>query len=367
MNFNFYKGYYRTLFSFFVKTRILLHFLPSTFDNARKKNIRKMILFQTPTHGNRGDHAIAIAEKKFIEVNYPDYYFWEIPYDDIIREIKEIKNTINKDDIILIQGGGNIGEMYYWEEFMRRFIIATFKDTPVISFPQTVSFSPSRIGKRELKKSQMIYSKNKNLLLVARETKTYELMKSYFPKTDVILTPDIVLSLNERKETVRSGLLACFRNDGEQSISNVFKSEIINTIKQRYGQVQVTDTVVDYEINEMSREKELKKIWDIFRASEIVLTDRLHGMIFCAITSTPCIVFSNFNHKIEYSYKNWLSELNYIKFLDKDASESDVIQAIEQLKHLPQKSVLDLSTKFEPLLNYIDNIRNTISEQEQIL
>ena len=42
-----------------------------------------------------------------------------------------------------------------------------------------------------------------------------------------------------------------------------------------------------------------KNVLDTFMSEigkrKVVVTDRLHGMIFCAITGTPCVVFSNYN------------------------------------------------------------------------
>ncbi|MFB8735822.1 polysaccharide pyruvyl transferase family protein [Bacillus sp. SL00103] len=32
--------------------------------------------------------------------------------------------------------------------------------------------------------------------------------------------------------------------------------------------------------------------------AQVVVTDRLHGMIFCAITKTPCVVLRSFDHKV---------------------------------------------------------------------
>ena len=57
-----------------------------------------------------------------------------------------------------------------------------------------------------------------------------------------------------------------------------------------------------------------------FASAELVVTDRLHGMIFATITGTPCLVFSNNNHKVSESYK-WIHSLPYIKFI-KTAEEA---------------------------------------------
>ena len=52
-----------------------------------------------------------------------------------------------------------------------------------------------------------------------------------------------------------------------------------------------------------------------FADSELVITDRLHGMVFAALTGTPCIVFSNYNHKVKGTY-DWISYLPYIKYVE---------------------------------------------------
>ena len=53
--------------------------------------------------------------------------------------------------------------------------------------------------------------------------------------------------------------------------------------------------------------------FDEFQTAKFVITDRLHGMIFAAITQTPCIVFGSLTHKTIESY-SWLQNLEYIQF-----------------------------------------------------
>lgn len=63
------------------------------------------------------------------------------------------------------------------------------------------------------------------------------------------------------------------------------------------------------------RNDELDKIWTAFKKAELVITDRLHGMIFCYITKTPCLVFQNNNHKVKGSYQ-WIKEKSNIKLIE---------------------------------------------------
>ncbi|MCL1631167.1 polysaccharide pyruvyl transferase family protein [Sporolactobacillus sp. CPB3-1] len=318
-----------------------------------------MIVFQTPTHGNLGDQAIAYAQKEYIKMHFRNYKYIEIPYRDVLKSIRSIKNILGSEDVIFIHGGGNMGDLYFWEESMRRYIIKKLKNHFIISFPQTFSYSSSIIGKIELRKSCNIYSKCKNLLLVARETESYRLMKQHFVGAKIVITPDIVLSLNKKKEDrKRSGLLLCFRNDEEQFIDDDFKKNLIKFIKSKYKKIQVSDTVINKEVNSQNRSRELNILWEKFRNSEVVLTDRLHGMIFSVITCTPCIVFNNYNHKIKSTYQDWLKDIPFIRFVDlneyENTNTNEVFNLIAELKHIKQNEcTINFNKEFETLTQYI--------------
>lgn len=63
-----------------------------------------------------------------------------------------------------------------------------------------------------------------------------------------------------------------------------------------------------------------------------MITDRLHGMIFAAITSTPCIALRNSNHKIEYSYE-WFKDCGYIKFAKNVLEIQNYIEELKNMSH----------------------------------
>ena len=53
-----------------------------------------------------------------------------------------------------------------------------------------------------------------------------------------------------------------------------------------------------------------KKLMEFSRA-ELVITDRLHAMLFAAITGTPCVAFDNSSKKVSGVYE-WIRHLDYI-------------------------------------------------------
>jgi len=303
-----------------------------------------IILIGTPNHGNLGDQAIVYAENKILEDNFKDHTIIEINTDDIMNHLKSLKKNVKQGDVFALHGGGNLGDEYYWEEEARRKIISEFKDNKIILFPQSIYFKDTENGKIEFEKTKMIYNEHKNLTMVAREETSYKIMKQAFPHNNVILTPDIVMYLDKTHPIYeRNGALLSIRKDREGILTLKQKDQIKIMVENSFDNIIITDTVaefindrnevLEYMINVNQREKELNKKWDQFKKVQVVITDRLHGMVFCAITSTPCIVIANYNHKVKDTYE-WLKELNYIKFVN---NIDEIPGLIEELKNIKIK------------------------------
>lgn len=310
------------------------------------KNKKKIIHILTPLHGNMGDQAIVYATNLYLKEKFNDYEIIEIYRRDIYKYIKPIKKIVNSDDLIVLIGGGNIGNLWIDEERDRRFIIKNFTHNKIISMPQTISFTSDLYGKEELSITKEIYNKNKNLILVSREKKSYKLMKEAFIDKNIMLNPDIVLYLNNRIDTdkfERKYIMTCLRNDKEGVLGND-KNYLITELNKKYGQVINYDTVITRRVMKEDREEELNEMFNKFLKAKVVITDRLHGMVFCAITKTPCIVTKSLDHKVTGTYE-WIKELNYIKLVDK--LEFNKVEAlIDELTNLNELNHIDFEKKY---------------------
>jgi len=304
-----------------------------------------IFLIGTPNHGNLGDQAIVYAEMKFLEDHFKEQKIIEITTSDLINHIKSLKKNVKKNDVFALHGGGNLGDEYFWEEEGRRQIISQFKDNKIIVFPQSIYFKDTQNGKKEFEITKFIYGGHPDLTMVARELTSYNIMKEAFAKNNVIMTPDIVMYLNKSfPRYEREGVLLSLRKDREGVLSIGQKDDINNMASSNFDKVIITDTlaecrgsedeVLEYMINVNQREKELNRKWDQFKKVEVVITDRLHGMVFCAITSTPCIVIANYNHKVKDTYE-WLKDLNYIKFV---SDINEIPGLIKELKTVQIKT-----------------------------
>ena len=93
-----------------------------------------------------------------------------------------------------------------------------------------------------------------------------------------------------------------------------------------------------------------------FADAEFVITDRLHGMVFAAITETPCIVFSNYNQKVKGTYE-WISCLPYIKYARDVRDSLSVLQELFTMNccHFDNKPLI---RKYDDLIKEIQKYVN---------
>lgn len=293
----------------------LYEYFRFSFRILIKRGKQCSYILETPIHANIGDSAIAYAQKVYLN-NIGINNLIEINQRDCAKFKKVLKLLVRKRDLIFLHGGGNMGIEWFHEELARRYWITTYPHSKIISFPQTIYYGDSDKGLKELNNSINIYNKHKHLVLTARENTSYDIMREIYKNCLIIKTPDIVMSLKniinvEPKN--RSGILYCFRNDAEKNINEDFIANITNFISNKGEQISYTDMIYHSMILN-NREDIIFEKLNEFSKYKIVITDRLHAMVFCYLTKTPCIVFGNYNYKVSGNYE-WIKECNYIHFL----------------------------------------------------
>lgn len=314
---------------------------------------KKCIVCLAADYGNLGDVAITYAQTKFLSQKFPDYEIVDFPISKTLTHLRSLKNVCTNEDIITLTGGGYMGDMYFRAELLRQLIFKVFRKNRIISFPQTADFSNTPLGQQILSQAERVYSKCQHMELWAREENSYYFMKDHFPKNNVRLTPDIVMALNEFKNCEnRSGVTFCLRNDKEKnSTTDATINKISKILKSHGDTIEIYDTHIgDVRLDIPQRMTELNKIWEQFKKSRLVITDRLHGMIFAYITGTPAIVLQNNNFKVRESYK-WISDCGYIHLLN----DSDDITKILTDKY--NNTETGFTTTHNNIINAFNNIQ----------
>lgn len=343
--------------------------IQSVFLNKINKNLmwiknlkfpigKKVYFIGTPEYSNLGDSAIALAQMKFLEkCGFKKNHIKEYTKSEYINNDTYFKRYIGKHHLVCGIGGGNMGNLWYNEELFRYSFIDQFPNNPIIIFPQTVFFTNDEDGEIAKMESLSHYNSHNNLTLVAREKQSFEMMNNLYKHSKVLLTPDIVLSTKMEDYGVsirqRLGALLVFRGDSEKQMVDADRQEIQIYLSAKTIPYQITDMYSSVSVTKDNRKMLVKSKMQEFADSQIVITDRLHGMVFAALTGTPCIVFANNHHKVKGTY-DWISYLPYIKYV---SNVEDAIKIIPQLLNM-NNCVFDNSA----ILNSFLQIRNFISD-----
>lgn len=320
-----------------------------------------IILIDLPTNGNLGDQALVYATEKFIkDVISNDINLVEISNAEINSSIKFLKKSLTLNDLIIWNGGGNIGTLYPSAELSRWNMFKIFPDQYIIMFPQSVYFSLSKI--RFLKKSIYEYERKKNLSIYLRERKSFQFFKNNFSVSKLELVPDIVFYLENKmpiqinSKQQRTGIITLLRNDIEK---NNFDNESLIELLSNFDNVTQSDTFIDdIVVDSENREKLLIKKWEEIAKYKLVVTDRLHGAIFAYLTKTPVLILPNNNWKIQSTVETWLSSVESVHLLQLDNFNDKIIfNEIDKLINTPADYV-NISSNFDNLKNEINGLIN---------
>ncbi len=309
-----------------------------------------IFLLATPTHGNRGDHLIVYAMKKWCEQYLPDYVLLE--YDDRITEnpfyLSLLKAAIKKKDFIFLRGGGSVGDWYFRYEYFIRQVLTKFKKNKIIMFPQSINFSATPFGLEEKTKTTFSYDSHPNFTFCVRDKISFEQAKTMFSHTKLLLCPDIATFLFSRfspQRYERSGVLLCLRTDKKEIFySDLERHQMTQSIKNKYS-VKFGDTEAGHKIFPEQREEEIEKMLRLFSESRVVVTDRYHGIISAVLTKTPCVALRSTDHKI-VSGIQWFAGLESVFYAEN----------IEDVPELVEKAMLCENSQIPDFRHYFDEL-----------
>lgn len=291
----------------------------------------RIIILLTPQYLNYGDIAIQISENEFLN-NYTDKKVINVSVHLYIYLKKFVRNHIFPEDTLVLTGGGWLSDLWTFISDECYDILEHFVENKIIIFPQTVYYKK----KENITKAYNVFNKHRNLFICLRDKKSYELLCSIMNKPDrLFFLPDMVMLLSEKDKVKRSKRKVgiCFRNDTEGILPSDTVKKIYNLLEKKQFHIKKIATafyrcpiIVPYSIARILTENKIRQI----NKCTLLITDRLHGMIFAAITGTPCIAFDNISKKVSgVSY--WLSGLNYIYVVSDNFDEKRLEEIFDNI------------------------------------
>ncbi len=293
-------------------------------SKLERKKGRKIFLMNTHSYTNGGDYFITIAEKKYLSDYFSAYERVLIPSMVCSDSVIDLKTYITDDDLILISGGGYLGNLWMenGEDNVRN-IIKVFPNNRIIIFPQSMYFSGDINGQNEKEITAEIFNEHNNLTICLREQNSFDVAKQILKPETIMLIPDITFLYDRVVDSHRKGFALCFRDDKESCLSKSIRDELIKKLSTEKETIDNICMEINETLNEDEAEREVEK--KIIQISEykIVITDRLHCMMMCLATKTPCIVFDNLSCKISGTYE-FINQISYIKM----ASQIENIESL---------------------------------------
>lgn len=313
---------------------------------------RQFWLFTLPEHGNMGDYAIGYAEIDFMKHYFKDASIRTVTTNEWRKAKNEIINLVGEKDVVLLNGGGYIGDLWL-EDNNYKTILEAFPMHKKIFFPNTLTYVDNSDKYEPFIKEMEWFSKQKNLLVFFREQRSYKKFGMY--NSNCEFSPDMVLYTHTAKSNYQNSekVLLCLRQDREKVFEN---AELMKRV--------LTQNLINYDelainmgrfVSQQEGKILLNNICRKMQQYKCVITDRLHGMLISVISDVPCIAFDNKTNKVSGVY-HWIEDQGYAYL----ASTEDINRIADIIEYIVNEkkrvgTYKPLTYEYERMAKIIDD------------
>lgn len=145
---------------------------------------RDYVYLDLPYYNNIGDSLIWAGTKAFLK---------QFPYKCLYSTnfVNYDESRMNNTSLILLQGGGNFGDLYSCFNDFRKDVIRIHPTQRVIILPQTVYYR----DERNLQADADFYKHYPNVTICARDQVSYTFLKQHFTVNQILLVPDMAFCI----------------------------------------------------------------------------------------------------------------------------------------------------------------------------
>ena len=328
-----------------------------------------------PNYPNIGDHLIWIGTIFYLNlqlklrIRYVSS-FTEFSADEMSRKAGKTP--------ILLQGGGNLGDLWQPHQKFRESIISTYKDRPIFILPQTIYFQKDK----NIKRVADIFNSHPNLTIFTRDNLSYDLAQTHFSDCRVIKSPDMFFQMIGTQNLPTSvkpqdsilyfcrqdlefnkqfapeslglpnlviedwvsfnwmvkapddwpfyipGTVRLIREGWQRGLA-AHPGEFLSRIKWNYFHTY------SKEFAKMDQPNLHRRSWSMMHAGmyqllqhRLVITNRLHGHLLCTCLGIPHVFLPNSYYKNELFYETWTQGIPFCRFV----KEPEMVKpAVEEL------------------------------------
>jgi pyruvyl transferase EpsO len=307
-------------------------------DTFSDKINRNYVLLDLPYYPNVGDTLIWEGElellKKFTCKNLNS----KARYQNLSK--------INRKTLILMQGGGNFGDLWRRIQDYRLHIIKQYSDNEIIIFPVTVGYE----DKNTLHQDAEEMAKHQNLTICARDQVSYNILKENF-KNNILLVPDMAFyipteKLSKMRLPEKDKTLYLKRTDKELRFNEILpcvpqqnleihdwpsfekdpkcwkKYHRILKMSRRLGRRKgfrlfqpFVLQLSDWYFHSQVKKQLIKQGVEFVSSYKDIYTTRLHVAILSVLLEKSVNIIDNSYGKNSSFYNTWLSDVQGVKLM----------------------------------------------------
>lgn len=300
--------------------------------------VTRAALLDVPTHQNIGDSAIhlgtlALLHRAGVRVCYAC---------SIETYSRETLARRLGDGVILLSGGGSLGDLWPLHQQLREQVLADFPDARVIQLPQSLYFRDAAT----LARARAAFGAHRRLTLLLRDNRSLEAARRAFDAPSDVC-PDLAFALGPLPRPVppRARVVWLARRDreaaphadagGHPTFDWAAQPRSPLSRVERFGH-RVTSAHPRIEpyahgplmrLGVIASRARVRSGCAMLAAGDTVITDRLHGHILSLLLGIPHAVLDNSYGKVRSFYETWTRDAPIVRWAETPA---EAVRTVEQ-------------------------------------
>lgn len=304
-------------------------------------------------------------EKQLIPLIDNDYVLWDLPYytnigDTLIWQgewsfLKKLPYEclgyaspdtctfpkLPSSIIILLQGGGNFGDLWRKMQEFRLKVIENYPENRIIIFPQSVCYANTSLIEKDAHKMAL----HKKMIICARDISSYNLLKENFTN-NILLVPDMAfcidLALLQKWQPNEGNKILYVKRLDKEMGGELDKEKFVNedidikdwpsierpslevcvytkfiSLQQKMQNCKALNRLLAFLVNEMAFKK-LRPLMirlgvRFIGRYRLIYTTRLHVMILSVLLHKRVYFLDNSYGKNSSFYNTWLKDLDSVE------------------------------------------------------
>jgi pyruvyl transferase EpsO len=289
---------------------------------------RPVALFDWPSYPNAGDHFIWLGQK----VLFKSQLGCNVLYECSLHQLDMHRvASLPPETVLVMQGGGNLGDLYVHHQRFREAIIAAFPSRRVVIMPQTVHF----VNRERLEQSAQRMLLHPDLHVMARDPDSLMTLRLQMGLSNCYLHIDSAFAL----QAIVTALLETITAEPERDVVYLLRrdNEAAGTVVLAEGATrhdwERMDDLTPFAVDppnsksiDLARDvfngqvdayswRQLCAAVRLFSKGRRIVTDRLHGHILAIMMRKEQDLYDNSYGKNSAFYKTWTHVCPLVTFM----------------------------------------------------